>query len=117
MKTIAISLLALATLPVMAQVGQMDSMEQMNHPAHPASAGTPERLGSVNFSISCATTVQASFNRGVALLHDFWYEEAKPQFEAIVKADPNCAMAHWGVAMSDFHQIWGRPNEVAQKRG
>jgi tetratricopeptide (TPR) repeat protein len=53
----------------------------------------------------------------VALLHDFWYEEAKPQFEAIEKSDPHCAMAHWGVAMSDFHQIWSRPDEAAQKRG
>lgn len=117
MKTLAFSLLALATLPVLAQTGQMDSMEQMNHPARPSTSGAPERLGTVNFSISCAPTVQAPFNRGVALLHDFWYEEAKPQFEAVVKADPNCAMAYWGVAMSDFHQIWSRPNEAAQKRG
>ena len=117
MKTIAISLLAFATLPTLAQTGQMDSMEQMNHPARQAGSGAPERLGAVNFSISCASAVQAPFNRGVALLHDFWYEEAKPQFEAIAKADPGCAMAYWGVAMSDFHQIWNRPNEAAQKRG
>jgi tetratricopeptide (TPR) repeat protein len=56
-------------------------------------------------------STQAPFNRGVALLHDFWYSEAKRQFEAIVRADPTCSMAHWGVAMSEFHQIWGRPDE------
>jgi len=96
----------------MAQMGQMD---QMNHPARAASAS--ERLGTVHFSVSCSAAVQGPFNRGVALLHDFWYEEAKPQFEAIEKSDPHCAMAHWGVAMSDFHQIWSRPDEAAQKRG
>jgi tetratricopeptide (TPR) repeat protein len=70
----------------------------------------PERLGTVSFSVSCAASSQVPFNRGVALLHDFWYEEARPQFERILVSDPHCAMAHWGVAMSVFHQIWDRPN-------
>jgi tetratricopeptide (TPR) repeat protein len=70
-----------------------------------------EHLGSVAFAESCAPAVRASFNRGVALLHDFWYDEARPQFESILKADPACAMAHWGVAMSVFRQIWDRPDE------
>ena len=72
-----------------------------------------EQLGSVSFAVSCAASEQASFNRGVALLHDFWYEEARPQFERILKSDPHCSMAHWGVAMSVFHQIWDRPDEAA----
>src|SRR5579872_1851706 len=76
-----------------------------------------ERLGTVSFPVSCAPSVQASFNRGVALLHDFWYEEAKPQFERILKTDPGCAMAHWGIAMSVFHQIWDRPDEAAMATG
>ena len=76
-------------------------------------AGAQERLGTVSFPVSCAPAVQASFNRGVALLHDFWYEEARPQFERILKSDPGCAMAHWGIAMSVYHQIWDRPNEAA----
>ncbi len=93
-----------------------------------ASAGTPagavasapsadERLGSVSFPVSCSPSVRAEFNRGVALLHDFWYEEARPQFEKILKADPSCAMAHWGVAMSGFHQIWDRPDAAARAGG
>jgi tetratricopeptide (TPR) repeat protein len=69
-----------------------------------------ERLGTVNFPVTCAAGTQAAFDRGVALVHDFWYEEAGKQFDRIVKADPTCAMAHWGVAMSSFHQIWGRPS-------
>src|SRR5580698_1263476 len=70
-----------------------------------------ERLGKVSFAVSCAPSVRAPFSRGVALLHDFWYEEARRQFELIAKNDPSCAMAHWGIAMSVFHQIWERPNE------
>ena len=80
-------------------------------------AFTQDRLGTVAFAVSCSASAQAGFNRGVALLHDFWYEEAKPQFERILKADPGCSMAHWGVAMSVFHQIWDRPDDAAQVLG
>jgi tetratricopeptide (TPR) repeat protein len=76
-----------------------------------------ERLGTVEFPVSCGAGTQAYFNRGVALLHDFWYEEARSQFERIAKADPGCAMAHWGMALSAFHQIWGRPDAEAMKLG
>jgi tetratricopeptide (TPR) repeat protein len=75
-----------------------------------AAEAPPERLGTVSFPTSCAPSVQRSVNRGVALLHDFWYEESRPQFERILKADPSCAIAHWGLAMSGFHQIWDRPD-------
>ena len=83
-------------------------------PAQPLPA---ERLGTVSFPVSCAPAVQPSFNRGVALLHDFWYAEAQPQFERIAKADPTCAMAHWGIAMSVFHQIWDRPDPASMRLG
>lgn len=76
-----------------------------------------EHLGTVSFAVSCAPSVQPSFNRGVALLHDFWYAEADAQFHRIVAADPSCAMAHWGLAMTLFHQIWGRPSEHAMQTG
>jgi tetratricopeptide (TPR) repeat protein len=76
-----------------------------------------ERLGTVVFPVSCSPAVASAFNRGVALLHDFWYEEAQRQFEQISKTDPQCAMAHWGAAMSVFHQIWNRPDESAVAYG
>lgn len=76
-----------------------------------------ERLGTVDFAVSCGAGTQAYFDRGVALLHDFWYEESVKQFERIVKADPGCAMAHWGVAMSGFHEIWDRPDAAARASG
>src|SRR5580658_8014918 len=76
-----------------------------------------ERLGTVSFPVSCAPASQPAFNRGVALLHDFWYEEARAQFNRLAANDPGCAMAHWGVAMSLFHQIWDRPDDKAMKTG
>ncbi len=84
-----------------------------------ADAPTPaqERLGTVSFAVTCAAAQQAAFSRGVALLHDFWYDEARPQFERVAAADPSCAMAHWGIAMSVFHQIWDRPDEAAMALG
>src|SRR5665213_1447293 len=82
-----------------------------------AGAITGEHLGSVAFSVSCSASVQTQFNRGVALLHDFWYEEARSQFERILKSDPTCAMAHWGLAMSGFHQIWDTPDAAGMAAG
>jgi tetratricopeptide (TPR) repeat protein len=83
----------------------------------PSAVFAQDRLGTVSFQVSCSAPSQSAFNRGVALLHDFWYEEAKPQFERILKTDPGCSMAHWGVAMSIFHQIWDRPGDSAMAAG
>jgi len=78
---------------------------------------SPVGLGVVHFPISCDASVQKSFERGIALLHSFWYEEAQREFEQIAESDPKCAMAHWGVAMSLWHQIWDEPSPATIKRG
>lgn len=84
----------------------------------PVPAAAHERLGTVSFPVSCtAAGSQQAFHRGVALLHDFWYEEAAAQFERLTKSDPGCAMAHWGLALSGFHEIWNRPNAETMKTG
>ena len=70
---------------------------------HPATPG--ERLGTVHFETSCSATVQSAFDRGVALLHSFWYANAEQAFAEIAKQDPTCAMAQWGMAMA----AWGNP--------
>jgi tetratricopeptide (TPR) repeat protein len=84
-------------------------------PAHHHDAN--EQLGKVSFPISCAPDSQKPFERGVALLHSFGYEEAEAQFAEITQKDPACAIAHWGIAMSLFHQIWERPQGATLKRG
>ena len=78
---------------------------------------TPDQLGTVHFPVSCAPAVQKPFERGVALLHSFWYEEAEKEFGQIAKDDPQCAMAHWGIAMSIWHELWDEPNAATIKRG
>src|SRR2546428_12333049 len=78
---------------------------------------TPEQLGTVHFPVSCAEAVHRPFERGVALLHSFWYEEAEKEFGRIAEDDPACAMAHWGVAMSSWHQLWNHPDSTTIKRG
>jgi tetratricopeptide (TPR) repeat protein len=50
------------------------------------------------------------------MLHSFWYEEAEKQFQQIEKDDPQCAIAHWGVAMSIWHQLWNRPDKPTLER-
>ena len=56
---------------------------------------------------SCAALVQTSFERGIALLHSFWYEEALKQFQSVAAADPQCAMAHWAIAMTEWRPFLG----------
>lgn len=98
-------------------IGSAGIAAEKNAATDRPAASSAERLGTVSFAVSCAPAVEARFTRGVALLHDFWYQEAQHQFEEIAKADPNCAMAHWGVAMSLFHQIWDRPDDATVAHG
>jgi hypothetical protein len=64
-----------------------------------------ETLGSVTFHTSCDSTVQAQFNRAVALMHSFQFSSATEGFHAILQADPSCSVAEWGIALS----AWGNP--------
>ena len=77
----------------------------------------PEQLGSVEFPVTCGEAAKPHFARGIAFLHSFGYEEAARSFREAVAADPECAMAHWGVAMSQFHPIWAPPTEAEHAAG
>lgn len=74
-----------------------------------------EKVGTVDFPISCNGAAEIQFDRGVALLHSFWYEQALKAFTAFTKADPGCAMGYWGIAMSLWHPLRPRPNEDAAR--
>ena len=76
--------------------------QEMHTHQHDAS----EKLGRVNFSVSCKPAARRQFNRATALLHSFWYGEAEKAYAGIAKSDPDCAMAYWGVAMSLYHPVW-----------
>ena len=77
---------------------------------------TQEQLGTVHFPVSCTPEAQKTFEKGVALLHSFWYEEAEKTFVQVEKQDPKCAMSGWGQAMSLWHQLWNRPNVATIER-
>jgi len=77
--------------------------------------GDLRAAGKVEFPISCTPAVQSEFSRGVALLHSFFYEEARRVFTFVAERDPKCAMAQWGIAMTWWHPIWTppRPDEMS----
>jgi tetratricopeptide (TPR) repeat protein len=114
MRTIPLLLFCAALLTHCTQAQSAAPMPGMEHHHHDDSA---EQLGHVSFPTSCAARSQAPMERGVALLHSFGYTVAQMQFEAIAKDDPACAMAHWGIAMTQFQELWGRPEPADQKRG
>ena len=76
-----------------------------------------EKLGRVNFVVSCTPAAQKQFNRAVAWLHSFEYEEAEKAFKEVAATDPRCGMAYWGVAMSNYHPLWAAPTTDELKRG
>src|SRR5688572_5566591 len=61
-----------------------------------------DELGTVAFSVSCNAEAQTRMNRAVAMLHSFWFPEARKTFESVVEADAGCGIAYWGVAMTHF---------------
>lgn len=69
--------------------------------------GTSDQIGSasVHFETSCAADVKGPFNAAVAMLHSFWFPEAIKAFNGVLAKDPACAMAYWGIALSE----WGNP--------
>jgi tetratricopeptide (TPR) repeat protein len=76
---------------------------------HDHKEGDPTKLGKVHFPISCGAESQKKFDVALAMLHSFWYGKSDKAFADLAASDPGCAMAHWGVAMSRFHQIWEAP--------
>jgi hypothetical protein len=80
--------------------------------------GPPDKqFGSVEFETSCSEKVKKDFNLAVALLHSFEYDEAEKVFAKIIGEEPECAMAYWGVAMSNYHPLWSPPTPPELKKG
>jgi tetratricopeptide (TPR) repeat protein len=79
--------------------------------------GTPERLGGLSFPTSCAPAVQKTFERGVALLHSFWYEESEKTFVLVTQRDPSCTLGYWGVAMTQYRPVWAPPTAAEFAKG
>jgi len=84
---------------------------------HPHRHERPEKLGTVNFTSSCSPKAQKQFNQAVAWLHSFEYEEAEKAFTETAATDPQCGMAYWGIAMSNYHPLWVPPTPAELKKG
>ena len=110
MLTVPAFLLVLCALPLRS-IGKPSPDDNIARMGLMADSSMPSRLGSVSFNISCKPQVKAEFNRGIALLHSFWLDEAGKSFGNVAAADPDCAMAYWGVAMADFNQVNGGPTD------
>ncbi|HET6852458.1 MAG TPA: hypothetical protein VFH46_09035 [Pyrinomonadaceae bacterium] len=76
-----------------------------------------EKLGQVNFNVSCTPQAQKQFNHAVAWLHSFEYEEAEKAFTEVTVMDPQCGMGYWGIAMSNYHPLWAPPTAPELKKG
>ena len=84
---------------------------------HPHRHERPEILGTVKFTTSCSPNAQKQFNQAVAWLHSFEYEEAEKAFTETAATDPQCGMAYWGIAMSNYHPLWVPPTPAELKKG
>jgi len=76
-----------------------------------------KEFGSVSFEITGSQKIKEDFSLGLALLHSFEYDEAEKVFAHIIDEEPECAMAYWGVAMSNFHPVWAPPLEPELTKG
>jgi tetratricopeptide (TPR) repeat protein len=63
------------------------------------------QLGRVSFPVSCNPEARRRFEHAMAVLHSFWWKEGDRAFNAVLEADPECSMAHWGIALN----AWGNP--------
>ena len=88
-------------------------------------AAAQAHLGKVDFPTSCSEQarptldpqVQPMLERGVALLHSFQYQQARQTFDEAASRAPDCAMAHWGQAMSLYEQLWDLPDKKKLSEG
>src|SRR5207244_281171 len=81
--------------------------------AHPLPANAQDdnekQFGTVHFATSCNETAQRRFDRGMRYQHSFWYQSSKEIFEDVLKADPECGIAYWGIALSLLWNPHGPP--------
>src|ERR1700681_633950 len=106
MKRVAVAVLAMT-------FGSAVHAADDEHHSHPV----PERLGTATFPMSCQAAVKPAFERALALLHSFAYDASEQAFRDVADRDPGCAIAHWGIAMSLFHQLWEPPSGDQLREG
>jgi tetratricopeptide (TPR) repeat protein len=112
---VVISLTATITVAVLCHTNSASGQE--GHQQHTHQHDSSEKLGQVNFKVSCTPQAQKQFNRAVAWLHSFEYEEAEKAFTEITITDPRCGMGYWGIAVSNYHPLWAPPTTAQLQNG
>src|SRR3984893_8793471 len=109
----------LAAASVVAFLFHIDAAnaQEGHQPQHTHLHDPSEKLGRVNFTVSCNPQARRQFNRAVAWLHSFEYEEAEKAFGEVTVTDPRCGMGYWGIAMSNYHPIWAPPTAAELRKG
>ncbi len=102
---------------ILAWVGVMGPAHAHPGAAHPSAGSVSAELGQVRFPVSCSPAAQQQFNRAVAMLHSFWYDQAERTFAAAARLDPRCAMPYWGIAMTHYHPLWEQPDRESLRKG
>ena len=95
MKTVATLIVTIITM----LCGAQSALAQYSQSSPPARK-PPEQLGNVSFPVSCGTAAQQDFDHAMRLFHSFWYPQSIQAFTALANRNPDCAMAHWGIALS-----------------
>ncbi len=103
--TTILSKIALSMLALMLGISTAHSHDEHSAGGEPP----PEKLGRVNFPVSCNSAAQEEFNRGMALFHSFWFNPAIQSFRKVAEHDPQCGMAHWGIAIMSLGNPFGWP--------
>lgn len=113
-RTVALFSVALVVVALMA-CGSPDAGSEAGSPVHEHDEAA---LGAIHFDVSCSDAVAKDFDAALAFLHHMQYVESRAAFEQIAAADPDCGMAHWGIAMTLFQPLWpSRPGPEALQRG
>jgi hypothetical protein len=108
------SILFVLALAMLALSAPIAAQEHDHGSSGAETSKPPEQLGKVHFETSCAPAVASKFDRAVALLHSFWFPVAIDAFNDVLKADPGCAIAYWGIALSQWGNPFGASNRSPQ---
>lgn len=108
----------LSILFFMLMISHQSLDAQQNHLHDDVPVPDNSEIGDVQFDVSCDESVQEDFNYAFGMLHHMMYASSRDLFEEIIEKDPNCAMAHWGIATTLFQPLWGtRPGEEDLQQG
>src|SRR5688572_3156032 len=121
MRTIAICVILIIVISCQDKknenVSRLNSLELKRGEIISCGPQEGEIFGNVSLHATIPAALQNDFNTAIALLHSFEYDEAEKKFAMVIDQAPDCAMAYWGIAMSNFHPLWVPPTPQELQKG